>query len=290
MSLRIAIALGALTISTGAFAGQSVPSAIHTDPAPDPKNPARMEVLHIPSGGVEINGVAYVASGAGPHPVVVLCHGLPGNEKNLDLAQALRRAGWTVVTFNYRGSWGSPGKYGFANDLADVDAVLAYLRSPDVTAKLGSDAKRMVLMGHSLGGWATLLTAAKDRGLIGAVAFSPGNIGRLAALPRDKRIKALTNTGLETLATTAAKEADEIARNADAFDFTRVGPGLKDVPLLLLTSEDGLRDAPDALAVSIRLAGGSKVSQVHVATDHGWSDARIRLASEIIRWLDALPK
>ncbi|MDO8912512.1 MAG: hypothetical protein Q8N10_08825 [Phenylobacterium sp.] len=32
-----------------------------------------------------------------------------GNEKNLDLAQAVRRAGWNAVTFNYRGSWGSPG-------------------------------------------------------------------------------------------------------------------------------------------------------------------------------------
>ena len=48
-------------------------------------------------------------AGAGRRPTVVLLHGLPGNEKNLDLAQAIRRAGWNVVTFNYRGSWGSPG-------------------------------------------------------------------------------------------------------------------------------------------------------------------------------------
>ncbi|MFD3266336.1 hypothetical protein [Phenylobacterium ferrooxidans] len=32
-----------------------------------------------------------------------------GNEKNLDLAQAVRRAGWNAAAFNYRGSWGSPG-------------------------------------------------------------------------------------------------------------------------------------------------------------------------------------
>jgi hypothetical protein len=37
-------------------------------------------------------------------------HGLPGNEEFLDLAQAVRRAGWNTVTFNYRGPWGSPGK------------------------------------------------------------------------------------------------------------------------------------------------------------------------------------
>ncbi len=36
-----------------------------TDPPHDVAHPARMEVLHIPSGGVEINGVAYLASGAG---------------------------------------------------------------------------------------------------------------------------------------------------------------------------------------------------------------------------------
>ena len=71
----------------------SIPAAIYADPAPDATHPPRMEVLHIPSGGVEINGVAYLAGGAGAHPTLVLLHGLPGNEKNLDLAQAVRRAG-----------------------------------------------------------------------------------------------------------------------------------------------------------------------------------------------------
>jgi pimeloyl-ACP methyl ester carboxylesterase len=57
---------------------------------------------------------------------MVLLHGLPGNERNLDLAQAVRRAGWTVVTFNYRGSWGSPGHYSFAGDLKDTVGVPNY--------------------------------------------------------------------------------------------------------------------------------------------------------------------
>ena len=69
-----------------------LPAAIYTDPLPDKAHPARMEVLHIPSGGVAINGVAYLAAGAGPHPTLVLCHGWPGNEKNLDLAREIGRA------------------------------------------------------------------------------------------------------------------------------------------------------------------------------------------------------
>jgi hypothetical protein len=64
----------------------SVPSAIYTDP------------LHIPTHGVAINGLAYLPSGPGAHPVLLICHGLPGNEKNLDLAQAVRRAGWVAAT------------------------------------------------------------------------------------------------------------------------------------------------------------------------------------------------
>ena len=95
-------------------------------------------------GGVRINGIAYTAAGAGPHPVLVLMHGLPGNEKNLDLAQAVRRAGWTVVTFNYRGSWGSPGRFSFAGNLDDAKAVLAWLRDPANAARLAIDPRRIV--------------------------------------------------------------------------------------------------------------------------------------------------
>ena len=92
--MKAAMIAVAMMTSLGALPAlaQDVPAAVFTDPPHDAAHPARMEVLHIPSGGVAINGLAYVAAGAGPHPVVVLCHGLPGNEKNLDLAQAMRRA------------------------------------------------------------------------------------------------------------------------------------------------------------------------------------------------------
>ena len=101
--------LALITVSAMSATAQSVPAAIYTDPPVDRAHPAGMAVLHIPSHGVLINGLVYSPSGAGPHPTLVICHGLPGNEKNLDLAQAVRRAGWNAVTFNYRGSWGSPG-------------------------------------------------------------------------------------------------------------------------------------------------------------------------------------
>ena len=122
---------------------ERMPRAVIADPAPDAQNPASMEPLHIPSGGVAINGVIYTASGRGPHPTFVLFHGLPGNEKNLDLAQAVRRAGWNVVTINYRGSWGSPGSFRFANTLEDARATLAFVRDPANASKYKIDPARI---------------------------------------------------------------------------------------------------------------------------------------------------
>jgi len=190
-----------------------------------------------------------------------------------------------VITFNYRGSWGSPGSYSFANDLADVDAVLAFARAPENAAKLGFDPRRVVLGGHSLGGWATALTAAHDTRISGAFMISPGNIGRFGKMPRAQAAAAILDNGMEALATTAEAMADDVIAHRDAYDFVQSGPRLTTTPLLMLTSDDGGGPDADALVAAIRANGGKGVTTIHVATDHSWSDARVRLASEVIAWL-----
>ena len=61
------------------------------DPVRDAAHPAHNQQLLIPSAGVGLNALLFGAAGAGLHPTVILMHGLPGNERNLDLAQAIRR-------------------------------------------------------------------------------------------------------------------------------------------------------------------------------------------------------
>lgn len=262
--------------------------AIYTDPPHDKAHPAGMEVLHIPSGAVKINGVAYTAAGAGPHPVLVLMHGLPGNEKNLDLAQAVRRAGWTVVTFNYRGSWGSPGPFRFAGNLEDARAVLAYLRDPANAAKLAVDPKRIVVAGHSMGGWVAAMTAERDPAVAGTILISAANMGG-RKMPRAEAVTLMADN-MEALAgVTAETMADEVLANTAAFDWTSGAGGLARHPLFVLTSDDGLAPMSDALAAAVKVAPGAQVSAVHARTDHGWSGARIRLANEVIKWLQSLP-
>jgi uncharacterized protein len=267
---------------------QAARRAIDSDPPHDRAHPARMEVLHIPSGGVDINGVAYVAAGAGAHPTLVLFHGLPGNEKNLDLAQAVRRAGWNAVTVNYRGSWGSPGAFRFANNLEDAAAVLSFLRNPATARTLAVDTSRIVIGGHSMGGWVVALTAAHDHGLLGAILISAADMGAAGAVSRKDAIQ-LAAANMESLAgVTAESMADELLNGSAKWRFTNAVPGLTKTPLLVMTSDDGLAPQADALVRSVRARGNSRVTTVHEPTDHSWSDKRIALESAVIDWLQRL--
>ena len=285
-NLTLLLASSLALAAAPASAKLPIPAAIFTDPVRDLKHPARMEVLHVPSGDVALNGVAYLASGPGPHPTLVILHGLPGNEKNLDLAHAVRRAGWNAVTFNYRGSWGSPGRFSFAGNLEDLPAVLAYLRDPANAKKLGIDPARIALAGHSMGGWVAAMTAERDPKLMGTVLISAANMGGLRL--GHARGPQFMAENMESLATTAQAMADEVEQLQPKFDWTPGAAGLARRPLLVLSSDDGLAPGTDALASVVRGVKGSRVTTIHVATDHGWSDRRIRLQSEVIRWISTL--
>lgn len=276
-------------MATAQAAPADLPAAIYTDPPADRAHPARMEVIHVPTGGVEINGIAYLPTGAGPHPVALICHGWPGNEKNLDLAQALRRAGWAAITFNYRGSWGSPGQFRFAQNPEDAAAVLAWLRDPAHAKALGLDVGRIVVIGHSMGGWVTAKTGASDGHLAGLVMISAGDMGLVGTLPRDAAIKEAASDAESLAGTSPEIMADELIANHAANELPPLAPKLVGTPLLALTSDDGLASHTDRLVKAIRAAGGTAVTEGHAATDHSWSDHRIDLEARIIRWLATLP-
>jgi len=288
MRVSLFHALLSFSFASAGVSAQSVPPAIFTDPPADSAHPAAMTVLHIPSHGVLINGLMYSPAGAGAHPTLVICHGLPGNEKNLDLAQAVRRAGWNAVTFNYRGSWGSPGAFRFAQNLQDADAVLSYLRDPANAVKLGVDPKRIAIAGHSMGGWVAAHTAAHDHALRGAILISMGDMGLLGGMPHAEAVATMADNMEALSGVTAESMADEVKAHAKEFLVAGTAQGLAQIPVLALTANDHLASHTDTLVAAIRAKGGTKITALHVDTDHGWSDHRIALESEVITWLAGL--
>jgi len=135
---------------------------ISEDEKPDSLSPAGIIELQIPSFGSKIYGFSYTAGGKRLHPTVVLLHGMPGNERNLDLAQNLRRAGYNVIYFDYRGSWGSEGKYSYSNGLQDVEAVVDYITDSANIDYLKVDTNRIALVGHSIGAGMALIEGIQN--------------------------------------------------------------------------------------------------------------------------------
>ena len=268
--------------------------------APDSNDRASMETMQIPSHGVLMNALVYVAAGAGPHPAVILLHGFPGNERNLDLAQDMHRAGWDVLYFNYRGSWGTPGNFSFSHGIEDTAAALVYLRQPDVAKKLRLDPTRIVLIGHSMGGFMTVQGAAADPAIKAFATISAADMGgtmqqMLASGQKPdalhKMSAGLANEGMAPLSgCTPDGLAHELADHAATWTFSSKVDALKSRTALIVTSDDGLAKANESFAAGLRNAGDTHVTTVHLPTDHAYSDQRIELSHAVLEWLAALPR
>ncbi|HEX4227392.1 MAG TPA: alpha/beta fold hydrolase [Bryobacteraceae bacterium] len=263
-----------------------------------PTNPASMQTFQIPSHGALLNAFVYVAAGAGPHPAVILLHGFPGNERNLDLAQDIRRAGWDVLYFDYRGSWGSPGDFSFSHAIEDTAAATAYLRAPATVKLLRLDPARIVLIGHSMGGFMAVQGAAADPAIIGLGTISAADLGgRIPQpLPMDRE-----QTALQALSHGYAREgmaplsgctpeglAHETLAHIAQWRFLAKVEALKSRPALIVTSDDGLAQNNDAFAAALRSAGDTHVTTIHFETDHSYSDQRTALSTAVLQWLGTL--
>jgi pimeloyl-ACP methyl ester carboxylesterase len=280
--------------------GQSTANiaAIDRDPPVNTTYPAAMESFQIPSHGAMLNALAYIAQGAGPHPVVLLLHGFPGNEKNLDLAQAIRRDGWDVVYFDYRGSWGSPGDFSFAHSIEDTQSAIAYLRDAAHAEKLRSDPAYIVLIGHSMGGFMARYVGALDPAIkaVGLISAADMGVDRVQSLKPGQEKEAtaslathLAAEGMAPLAgCTPEGLAKEIVTNAVTWNTLSLAPKLAKRPVLVVTSNDGLAPSNDAFVAALRKAGATEITTVHLTTDHSYSDQRIALEQAVLENLEYL--
>jgi pimeloyl-ACP methyl ester carboxylesterase len=166
---------------------------------------------------------------------VIFLHGYPGTEKNLDLAQAVRRAGFDALYFDYRGTWGSGGTFSFAHGLEDAQTVLAWVRAN--AAKYHFDTRRIAIAGHSFGGWVALLTAPHEPPNVCVVAMAAWNIGwggqRFPHHP-DERKASLDYFTYTTAAggpvhAVAADIVNEMASHAE-WDYLKLAPHSPSTP------------------------------------------------------------
>lgn len=120
--------------------------------------------LSTPSHAVEAPG----------HPGLVVCHGFPNGPKSAaasgqtypELADRLaEEAGWTVLTFNFRGTGESEGDFSLGGWLADLRAAVDHILSE-------SGVDNVWLCGSSTGGSLAICAGAEDERVKGVAALS----------------------------------------------------------------------------------------------------------------------
>jgi pimeloyl-ACP methyl ester carboxylesterase len=283
-----------LTLCAGCAGGPAARDPVAQDPPFDAAHPAASSEVVFQSAGARMFGLVYEAPGPGPHPTAIVLHGFPGNERNLDLAQAIRRAGWNAVFFHYRGAWGSEGAFGFGHVLDDVAAVAATLAQPDFAARHRIDPSRLALVGHSMGGFAALVSASELPAVDCAASLAGANLGLWADAVRTpegeaRMAGALGTWGGPIRGTSGAALVAEVRSSEARFDLRRHAPRLAAKPLLLVA---GSRDevTPPALhheplVAAISAEPGAKLRTAQLDADHAFADRRVELTRLVVGWL-----
>lgn len=279
--LTILAFLSSCKSGTSANSKQNNTEYLYNDFKPDEFYPAGQVELEIKSEGTGMYGLAYTANGKGPHPTVVLLHGLPGNERGLDLAQNLRRAGYNVIYFNYRGTWGSKGSFGFQNAIEDAGAVVEYLTDSLNQETLRVDPERIVFAGHSMGAGIALLAGLKDprvKGVIGVSVFNPYTLlqGELARGNLIGLKEYLLTLGM--LNCDPDKFLNDILLNIKDYDIEKL-VSKSDKPILVI-------DEHMNNTYFTRYNKTGSFDYKIWNTDHAFSNRRIALSKEVKNWLD----
>ena len=251
-----------------------------------------MHGILIPGKRGRLLSVLYTAAGEGVHPTVLLLHGIPGCERNFDLAQSLRRAGFHVMTFHYSGSWGSDGSYSLANDLEDTNTVLDFVLQD---RKYGFDKQHIYAVGHSLGGFVCGQLSAHRHEIKGAVLLMPCDIGRLPLIAQEdpaswQTIQEVLEDSAQWLSGTSGEALlrEALDRSAD-FRLESAAEALAQKPVLCIGGTLDIYTPPvlhcEPLAHAVQEAGGTSIQTVSYPTDHFFADYRLTVAETVTTFL-----
>jgi pimeloyl-ACP methyl ester carboxylesterase len=264
--------------------------------------PAATQEMALPSHGSTLLGIFYLAAGEGPHPTAIIFHGFPGYEQNLDIAQTLRAHGWNVLAMHYRGSWGVKGTFSFEHAAEDADTQVQFVLNPTNAQKYRIDTHRVIVIGHSMGGYMAASAIAHNPQVTAAVLISAWNISRgyknrrrpgegPSTLKEEAEAIGRDNSSLVPLAGTSSMAlAREIQDHRQALNFLNFAAAIAPRPVFVITASEGLAPTDHALAEALTKVGDTHVTERHWETDHSYSGQRAELANAILQWTANLPR
>jgi dipeptidyl aminopeptidase/acylaminoacyl peptidase len=234
----------------------------------------------IQSGGYRLLGTLFMARGDAPKPTALILHGIPGIEKNYDLAHTLRYHGWNALIFHYRGCWGSHGTYNLRTIPEDVRAAMDELTNGKYPVV---DPKKLVLIGHSLGGWAAVLTAALDPRARAVAALCAVTDPKKFTLhdPNHARFYTPWLTGIHS---------DELAKQwaglDDQFSPIKQVQKISPRPLLIVHADTDEEVSVEHARLLYAYAEEPKQIALHPDANHAFTWHRPWLREQVVDWLE----
>ncbi len=277
------VCLFTLFTSTKVFAQDSI---VLRDITWDKNFPAGSTELFIPSKNALLAGFIYRANGNQKHPTLLLLHGYPGNERNLDIAQIVRARGWNAIYFNYTGSWGSQGKFSFQNCVEDVVNVVAFCNKYQDSLKI--DTSNIVLFGHSMGGWVCLKALEQLPQIKKGFALSAWDIySDFKNVKNEKQLLELAHNPIAggryfVLNATLSEIFTPVIKQPAYFNLATNTSKLAGKQIIMLDEHSRNKEIADAIKKSNHSFFEYQVWQ----TDHGFTNKRVSLINKVIAFLD----
>lgn len=238
--------------------------------------------VEIPHGALKLKGKIYRAGGEGRKPSAIICHGYPGDTKNMDLAEELALNGYNVLVFYYAGAWGSEGTYRFSNLTSSTESALDWLLEKPYV-----DTGRVALISHSMGSVPlTNLMSVDDRVKTGVLMAPASDLAPWMGKDVIDTIFAVFRTMSEGKLATGddseyKQDMIEAAKKLSPMD--RVA-GIKAPIMVIVGSSDDITK-PETCKALYEKATEPKKWVLIEGADHSFTEHRIPLQKEVLGWL-----
>jgi len=241
-----------------------------------------VEDIKFKSNGQSLRGRTYRPAEDGKYPAVAICHGYPGDTKNMDLAEHLALNNIAVLVFYYQGAWGSEGTYSFNNLAPSTEDAVKYLKSQSYV-----DSERVGLLSHSMGAVPLSNVMHKDKSIKAGVLMSPASdISKwLSAEVIDNIFPIFVGMAKGKLA--YGDESEYRKSMMEAAEKLNPMEKIADIEapeLVIVGSADNVTHPDDCKSLYEKATPPKSWSLVDGA-DHGFSEHRIPLQEKVLDWL-----
>jgi dienelactone hydrolase len=238
--------------------------------------------VEIPHGELKLKGRIYKADGEGRKPSAIICHGYPGDTKNMDMAEDLAINGYNVLVFYYAGAWGSEGTYRFRNLTPSTKSALDWLLEKPYV-----DTNRVALISHSMGAVPLTNLMSVDNRVKTGVLMSPAS--DLAPWLGEDVIDTIF-TVFRTMSEGKLATGDDAEYKTDMIEAGKnLNPmdRIADIkaPIMVIVGSSDDVTTPDACRGLFDKASEPKKWVLVDGADHSFTEHRIPLQKEVLVWL-----